>query len=188
MRKKKVTEPHDIIIDDVTVLTIVRPIEEAKEIEISEIDDLPEDFTVPEKEPEPISEMDEMKMIILELRNENQKLFDEVHKLKFAKKVLSLGEAQELFKKKMVLIDNLKTFKSTLDEIESCGDFNPFSENPIQTESYRLIIENTKHYEKKNIFQTANVLVISTAVKVVKDEILQKVEELETEISTIDFI
>jgi hypothetical protein len=188
MRKKKIEEPKDIIIDGVTVMTVIKVTEEEEnKIEVSDIDDLPENLIEPEKESEPISELDELKIAFAVLRQNNIHLSEEIQNLKSVKKVLSLEEVEEVVKRKNKLIKNLRTFENTLTEISDFGDFTPIVDNPIQTESFRLKIEKTSRYKEESVFSTNNILIISEAVEVVKKQIIEKVEELKTEISTIDF-
>ena len=212
-------EPHDIIINGVTVMTVETHdfAELEKEAEtVEDLGDLPEDIPA-EKEPEQIppfeieeteiltisEELEKLKNIVANLshqnnvlidnlnaeKTENQKIWDELHKAKQQqKKVLTLEEAEALFQKKNKLIRNLRFFETTLKEIETFGDFAPIQDNPIQTDTYRLKIEKTSRYkEGEAVFSTNNITVICEAVDVVKNSINEKIEELKTEISTIDF-
>ncbi len=184
MKKKYEKEPVISIVNDVDDLTYVNSV---NEIEISDIEDLPDDLTTQNQDTESISEMDEMKLIVFQLQEENKRLAEQMETLKTVKKVLSLEEAEIIFKRKNELLRNLRTFETTLKEIKSIGEFRISEEDPIQAEYFRIVFERKAGNRNESVFQTSNILVITEALEVVKNSIVKKVDSLKSEISTIDF-
>lgn len=182
----RVDDAKDIVVNGVTIVSVIKPEESQGFEKLEEIEDLPDDFNKEALPPVQKNEIEELREMIQELRNENQKISFELKAAK-GKKILNLEEAEIIFKRKTELIRNLKTFEKTLRELNEVDRISPSEDDPIQTDYYRISFERKAGSRNETIFQTSNILVITEAISVVKNSIIQKMENLKEEISTIDF-
>lgn len=194
------TEPHDIIIDGLTVMTVVRNdfAELGKETEtVEDLGDLPEDIPT-EKEPEHIPTFEIETPISIETKFEDLlkefhtlkvdylKVADELHKAKFAPKKVKIdfAEMQKIIQRKSELISHLERFEEICNILESVGDVTEKGEL-FESSKFSISLIKKDH-RGEPILKTSNSFILAEFIDFMKVKVKAKIAEIIEEIENFE--
>jgi len=172
----------EMVIEKTEIVPAPKEKTESEKIEDSYFED------VPDIEEESTEELSELRQVIFNLSARLDSLQAENEELKNKEpepKELSFEEAAQLYKEKAKKLDYLAIFENTKHKIESIERFTEDEDSPTDTKGYQLKVVS-KDYRETVLFSTSNILVINEAVNVVKESIIRKIDELKTEIQTLN--